>query len=239
MMMFSQRSAAIIGLALILGFAALGLLLKQAALQYKGLDRIVTVKGLAEREYPADTVIWPIEFSVAGNDMPEVVKELDTQRDAVAAFLALQGIDKAQVSFSAPAILDKKARQYGGEPTIAFRYLGSLTVTVYSHDVSIVRAAIASIGELAKQGIVFNSDRYANPIEYSFTSLNDVKPVMIEEATKNARQVAEKFARDSNSTLGKIKRASQGQFSITDRDSNTPHIKRVRVVSTISYYLSD
>jgi hypothetical protein len=62
---------------------------------------------------------------------------------------------------------------------------------------------------------------------------------MIEAATKKAREVAEKFAKDSSSRLGKIKRARQGQFSITNRDSNTPYIKKVRVVSTIEYYLSD
>ena len=66
-----------------------------------------------------------------------------------------------------------------------------------------------------------------------------IKPAMIEEATRNAREVAEKFATDSKSRLGKIKTASQGQFSIDNRDSNTPHIKKIRVVSTVEYYLSD
>lgn len=55
----------------------------------------------------------------------------------------------------------------------------------------------------------------------------------------NARAVAEKFAEDSSSTLGKIKTARQGRFSISDRDSTTPYVKNVRVVSTVEYYLSD
>jgi hypothetical protein len=62
---------------------------------------------------------------------------------------------------------------------------------------------------------------------------------MIEEATRNAREVAQKFAEDSDSRLGKIRQASQGQFSIEPRDTNNPHIKKVRVVSTVEYYLSD
>jgi hypothetical protein len=62
---------------------------------------------------------------------------------------------------------------------------------------------------------------------------------MVEEATRKAREVAQKFAADSDSRLGKIRRASQGQFSISDRDKNTPYIKKVRVVSTVEYYLSD
>ena len=71
------------------------------------------------------------------------------------------------------------------------------------------------------------------------TGLNKIKPQMIEEATINARAVAEKFAKDSQSKLGKIRNASQGVFSINDRDENTPYIKKVRVVSTIDFALED
>ena len=93
--------------------------------------------------------------------------------------------------------------------------------------------------ELGKQGIAFTGDPYQNQVEYLFTRLNGIKPEMIEEATRNAREVAQKFAEDSRSRLGKIRRASQGQFSIEPRDTNNPHIKKVRVVSTVEYYLSD
>jgi hypothetical protein len=95
------------------------------------------------------------------------------------------------------------------------------------------------LAELGKSGIAISGQDYETRTEFLFTNLNEIKPIMIEEATRNAREVAEKFAKDSGSKLGKIKKASQGQFSITDRDSNTPHIKKVRVVSTIEYYLSD
>ena len=60
---------------------------------------------------------------------------------------------------------------------------------------------------------------------------------MVEEATRNARQVAEKFARDSDSEVGPIRVARQGQFSINDRDQNTPEVMIIRVVSTIDYQL--
>ena len=95
------------------------------------------------------------------------------------------------------------------------------------------------IVELGKQGIAISGQNHNNKTEFLYTRLNEIKPEMVEEATKKARQVAEKFAKDSNSRLGKIKRARQGQFSIKDRDSNTQHIKKVRVVSTLEYYLSD
>jgi hypothetical protein len=98
---------------------------------------------------------------------------------------------------------------------------------------------MGALPELGKKGIVITGGNYQNQTEYLFTRLNDVKPEMIEEATRKAREVAVKFAADSNSTLGKIKQASQGQFSIKPRDKNNPHIKKVRVVSTVVYYLSD
>jgi hypothetical protein len=87
--------------------------------------------------------------------------------------------------------------------------------------------------------IALNTGDYENRARFLFTGLNTLKPAMIEEATRNARQAAEKFAKDSDSTLGKIKRASQGQFSIEDRDGSTAHIKKVRVVSTVDYFLAD
>ncbi len=165
--------------------------------------------------------------------------DIDQQTRLILDFLSAKGLPETSVSLSSPAVIDRKAQQYGSEQDIEFRYLASRTVTVYSQSVDVVRAAINEIGELGKQGVLLNQDPYANRIEYSFTKLNDVKPDMIEEATKNAREVAQKFAKDSQSSLGKIKRATQGQFSIYDRDSNTPYIKKVRVVSTVQYYLSD
>ena len=90
-----------------------------------------------------------------------------------------------------------------------------------------------------KQGIAITGGDYRYNVVYEFTGLNSIKPGMIEEATKNARSAAEKFAKDSESELGKIKSAYQGQFSIEDRDANTPYIKRVRVVTTIDYSLEE
>ncbi|WP_019278053.1 SIMPL domain-containing protein [Vibrio coralliilyticus] len=235
----STNSSIWLGLCLIIGLGVLGFFIQQTAIQYKAYERVVTVKGLSEREYPADTVIWPIQFTVAGNDMAVLFDEIDKQTALVQHFLSRKGLAPSSVSLSSPAVTDRKAQQYGGEPNIEYRYLATRTLTVYSQNIEVVRAAINEIGELGKQGVLLNQDPYTNRVDYSFTQLNDIKPDMIEEATKNAREVAEKFAKDSDSSLGKIKRAIQGQFSIYDRDSNTPYIKKVRVVSTVQYYLSD
>lgn len=234
-----QRGQAILGACVLLGLVALGWLLADAALRYREYERVVTVKGLSEREYPADVVIWPIQFTVASNGLEAIYQTLDEQTTAILEFLKSAGIQAAELSTSAPAITDKSAQQYGGQNRAEFRYTASRSVTVYSDRVDAVRAVMGRLSELGRGGIVFTDGGYQGQTEYLFTRLNAVKPEMIEEATRNAREVAQKFAEDSQSTLGKIRSASQGQFSIRDRDRNTPHIKNVRVVSTITYYLSD
>ena len=235
----SKTSAFILGLFIFIGLSSLGYLLGKAAIEYKQYDRSVTVKGLSEREFQADIVIWPIQFSAAENDLDKLYDALEISSLKTKAFLASKGISPEEITFSSPAITDKSAQQYGGNMKPEFRYTAFQTITVYSSNIAGVRSVMGSLSELGKQGIVFTGDNYQSQTEYLFTRLNEVKPEMIEEATRKAREVAEKFATDSNSRLGKIKQASQGQFSISERDKNNPHIKKIRVVSTVEYYLSD
>ncbi|WP_416307724.1 SIMPL domain-containing protein [Neptunicella sp. SCSIO 80796] len=235
----TKASAFILGMGIFLGLAVMGYLLGHAAIEYKQFERSVTVKGLSEREYPADIVIWPIQFTAADNKLSTLYATIDQQTSLIKAFLQDKGIASADISFSSPAITDKSAQAYGNNAGVQYRYSAVQSVTVYSSDIDTVRSVMSELSDLGKQGIVFTGDNYQAQTEYLFTRLNNVKPEMIEEATRQAREVAEKFAADSQSTLGKIKRASQGQFSISARDKNNPHIKKIRVVSTVEYYLSD
>lgn len=235
----SKASALIVGVFLFLGLASLGYLLGSSAIKFKEYERTVTVKGLSEREYKADIVIWPIQFTEAGNNLQELYGSLETSTEKIRTFLEKNGINPEEITFTTPSITDKSAQQYGNQPRAEFRYTAIQTVTVYSQTIESVRKVMGSLSALGKKGIVFTGGNYQSQTEYIFTRLNEVKPEMIEEATRKAREVAEKFASDSKSRLGKIRRASQGQFSINDRDKNNPHIKKVRVVSTVEYYLSD
>jgi hypothetical protein len=235
----SKTSALILGLAIFCGLTALGFLLGDAALKVKNLERSVRVKGLCEREYPADIVIWPIQFTVADNNLQNLYQTIEKNSLKIIDFLKQNKIKAADISRNPPAITDKSAQSYGGGERIQFRYSATQTISVYSRNIATVRKAMRTLAELGREGIVFNSENYAAKTEYIFTRLNEVKPEMIEEATRKARTVAQKFAQDSDSRLGKIKRASQGQFSISARDKSTPHMKRIRVVSTVEYYLSD
>lgn len=232
-------SALILGLFMFLGLAALGFLIADAALAIKAYERTVTVKGLAEREYDADIVIWPIQFTAAGNELSELYGVIDADTAKIQAFLHKNGIEASEISVSSPAITDKSAQHYGRTEKAEYRYAASQTLTVYSKNVAAVRSLMGRLSELGKTGIVFTGAGYGAQTEYLFTRLNEVKPAMIEEATKKAREVAQKFAADSQSVLGKIKTAQQGQFSISPRDRNNPQIKKVRVVTTVEYYLSD
>lgn len=235
----NKSVAAILGGFIFLGLSTLGVLIGKAAIEYKQLDRSVTVKGLSEKEYQADIVIWPITFTQASNELSKLYSNIERNSNLIKSFLLKNGVEESEITFATPAITDKSAQEYGNNGNAQFRYTATQTVTVYSKNIEGVRVVMGRLSELGKQGIVFTGSRYENRTEYLFTRLNEIKPAMIEEATRKAREVAQKFATDSNSQLGKIKSASQGRFSINARDNNNPHIKKIRVVSTVEYYLSD
>ena len=223
---------------LALGIAAGGYFAGDGLLKARQLDRTVTVKGLAEQEHPANIAIWPIRFVRPGNDLGQLVTEVEADATRVKNFLVAQGFPATEITLNPPAIVDKQAQSYG-DSNSRFRYSATGMITVYTTNVELVRATQSRLTDLGKQGVTVSASEYESRAEYIFTGLNTVKPAMVEEATRNAREVAEKFAADSDSRLGKIKKARQGQFSIVDRDSNTPHIKKVRIVSTLEYYLAD
>lgn len=235
----SNRGLTIIGAAIFLGLIAFGFIIGNAAINFKEYERTVTVKGLAEEEHLADIVIWPIQFTEASNQLSNIYEQLEVSGQKIRRFLLDRGIGEEEISISTPLVTDKSAQRWGGQQEAEFRFVANQTITVYSENVEKIREVMSQLADLGKQGVALSGDEYQVRPEYIFNSLNDIKPRMIEAATKEARAVAEKFAEDSNSELGKIKTAYQGQFSISPRDNNNPHIKKVRVVSTIVYYLSD
>ncbi|MFA7666977.1 MAG: SIMPL domain-containing protein [Burkholderiaceae bacterium] len=232
-------AALLLGVSIAVGLVGAAWIGGQALRAFKQFDRSVEAKGLSEREVMADLAIWPVGFVEADNDLGKLYATLERQGARLTAFLEQAGFKADEMSLSAPVVIDRQAREYGGDDRSPFRYTGRAAVTVYTTDVERVRATMGKVSELGREGIVIGGDYGGAQPQFLFNGLNALKPGMIEEATRNARESAGKFAIDSGSDLGKIRRASQGQFSISDRDANTPHIKRVRVVSTIEYYLVD
>lgn len=223
---------------LAVSIAFLGLCIKWGIDDFANKDRNVTVKGLAEKEVEADKVTWPIPTKVLGNDLPELYQRINTTTAKVKAFLKQHGIKDDEINVNAPVVIDLNADQYSNNNR-GFRYNITSTITVTSQKVKLVRSIMAKQGELLKQGVAVLDGGYENRITYEYVGFRKMKPQMMQEAIKNAEATAQEFATNSNSKLNKITKADQGQFSIDDRDANTPYIKKVRVVTTITYSLKD
>ncbi len=223
---------------LAVSIAFLGLCIKWGIDDFANKDRNVTVKGLAEKEVEADKVTWPIPTKELGNDLPELYQRINTTTAKVKAFLKQHGIKDDEINVNAPVVIDLNADQYSNNNR-GFRYNITSTITVTSQNVKLVRSIMAKQGELLKQGVAVLDGGYENRITYEYVGFKKMKPQMMQEAIKNAEATAQEFATNSNSKLNKITKADQGQFSIDDRDANTPYIKKVRVVTTITYSLKD
>ncbi|MBO4802877.1 MAG: SIMPL domain-containing protein [Bacteroidaceae bacterium] len=229
--------AIVLALGLFLG----GRAIKQGIVQFKEMDRVVTAKGLSEKEVLADKATWPLKFKELGNDPAELYDRIETNTQAVVAFLKKGGVKDEEISVAPPTLVDQQANMSYSSETVRYRYKANCVVTVVTKNVELVRSLVGRQTELMRQGITIVGNEYdeGTGVTYEFTGLNTIKPEMISEAIKNARTTATRFAEDTNSKLGKIRTADQGQFSIESRDQNTPWIKNVRVVSTVVFYLDD
>ena len=199
--------------------------------------RTVNVRGLAEMNVEANKVTWPIAVKEAGNDLTAVYSQVSKSAEAVVKFLKDNGLSDEEISVTAPSVVDNATNYYNS--SWKQRYNVTANIVVTSNKVKLVMELIARQGELIGKGVAINSSEYGNYTIYEYTELNSIKPQMIEEATKNARAAAEKFAKDSNSKLGKIKTANQGLFTIENVDEYTPNVKHVRVVTNVTYFLED
>ena len=225
----------IIGPALIaLGIVCLGWFIKAGIDNFTEKDRKVTVKGLAEREVPADKVTWSIGTKVTGNDLPQLYESISYQTQKIKNFLLKYGLPEKEITVNPPSITDLEAREWGDNRR-DFRYIVNTTITVATNKVEEVNKAISKQAELLKQGVALGE----NYPQYEYASFQQMKPEMMAEAIKNAQKTADQFAEASNSSLGRILTADQGQFSIDNRDENTPYIKKLRVVTTVTYSLKN
>jgi len=232
-------------LALSVAVAAAGWLVGDGFARGRALDRYVTVKGVAERTVSADLSVWPLRFVATGDELAATQADLGKSAQKVRQFLTSNGVGENEIEMQRLEVNDLQANPYRSGP-LTTRYIIAQTLVVRSANVQRTVALSQRVGELVDVGVVLGgADMPATGPYYLFTKLNDLKPEMIAEATKRAREGATQFAIDSGSTLGGIRRASQGIFEILPRD-NTPGLsedtqveKTVRVVSTIEYELED
>ena len=220
------------------GIFSLGLFIKAGFDNFSYRDRVVAVRGLAEKEVTANKVTWPVVYKEVGNDLQQIYTRITNNNKIVSDFLTSNGISQSEILIQAPTIVDMQAERYGSRDA-QYRYNVTSVIVVTSSNIEKVNELIERQTELLKNGVAVVSGDYQYNSIYEYTNLNEIKPAMIAEATKAAREAADKFAADSHSRLGKIKNATQGQFSIENRDPYTPYLKKVRVVSTIVFYLED
>jgi len=228
----------IFGGTLAVGMIGGGALIGRGLFAARASERVVTVKGLAEREVPANLAMWPIVFSTTGNDLVTVQATLDASAKKVFAFLDARGFTPTEYGLSSPRVTDREAQGGRMRGEAGDRYVAEQTVTLRSGKITPVKVAMQQSGELIREGVALVRS-YEYNTTFLYTALDTIKPAMIAEATKDARKAAEQFARDSESRVGAIRTAQQGYFDIQDRDAFSPEVKRVRVVTTVQYFLED
>lgn len=239
-----MRDSTRIIVAVVLGAAlvAAGWLAAQGMARLRTQDRFVTVKGSAERIVDADLVVWPLPHSVSGMDLAEVQRRLDANTAVIRRFFTDAGFPAGEIAVSPPRLEDRWAYAYG-ENRAPERYRYSTTVTLRTEKVPLALRALRRTGDLVSRGVLIGGEggegaAGGGPM-FDYTDLNAIKPALIAEATANARRSAEQFAKDSGARLAGIRTANQGVVSIEERDAGSPHIKKVRVVTTVEYFLRD
>ncbi len=227
------------------GIAVAGLLIGAGVSRVRLADRYVTVKGISEREVRADLAIWPLRIVAASDDLTAANTQLQGSLEKIRTFLANAKIDPSQAELQDFSVTDAQTNQYSGGAVAGARFVIRQTVVVRSTNPQLIQAASQRVSELVSAGVVLSSggEYGSGGPTFIFTGLNELKPKMIGEATARARESAEQFARDSRSSIGGIRRASQGVFEILPRDQasgiseSSQIVKTVRVVSTIDYSL--
>jgi uncharacterized protein len=226
-----------------LGVATGGFLAGDSLVKSRLGFRTVTVKGLAERQAKADLGFWPIRFVATGPNLEDARAKLESSQGAVTGFLKGKGFADADMQVQNIQVEDKLASYNGENAPQDARFVLTEDLLVRSSDVDKLGNASRMVGDLIKSGVVFSADAYNAGPSFVFTKVNDLKGEMLTEATKRAKEAAEKFAAESGAKVGAIQNANQGIVEITpaveipnDRPEKQVD-KKVRVVTTITYFL--
>ncbi len=188
----------------------------------------VEVKGLSEKIVKADTAIWSLGFEIKSNSVESLYADTEKNNNAIKKFLMDKGFVATEINVAPVNIYQDTYKD------ALYRYNSSNQVSVYTKKVDLAKSASNDTLLLIKSGVVLNQ----NYISFEFSDLNSIKPEMLAEAIKNARDTAEQFSKNSDSSLGSVSRGNQGVFDITDKDPSSPEFKKIRLVSTLRFLLN-
>lgn len=226
------------------GIAFAGLAIEHGILQTTKVQRYVSMRGFAEKDVKADLALWNIGYAATGDDLATVQTKIETDTATVRKLLTDNGLTEDEIITMPLNMTDLLARDYRSEGADKGRYIIYGALRVRTNNVDLVQKISGQqIGDLIRAGVTLRDNQ--QPPVYVYTKLKDVKPAMVAEATKDARAAAEKFADDADAHLGTIRNAQQGVFQILPRDQadgiyEAAEInKKVRVVTTVDYYLAD
>jgi hypothetical protein len=222
------------------GIAAAGYFIGQTMFNSKVGINTAEVKGLAERRVKSDRAYWQVQYTVSGRDsdaIPELYERSRADQSTIVSLLLESGFDEQEVT---RGVVDYNRLEFRDENQnlVDEKHLLTGAIEVETDKVQLVSEARSKLNELIALGV----DIRNNPPSYYFTSLNDIKPEMLMEATTNARLAANEFAANADVDVGGIRDARQGGFIIRDVGENytdtTKIEKDVRVVTTITFYLT-
>lgn len=220
------------GGSIVLAALVLGIFMVCTVKTLKSYDDTVLVRGLCEKEVPADRVVYRISYSEKSNSLADLRNTIRQNNDIIMEKLRSAGFKDDELKVG-NASYDDRYTYANDVSQITFRYQANQTITVFSKNLDLVRKVQQTLEtDLVNQNILASS--WA---DYQFLGLNQIKPAMIAESLENARAAADEFAKNSHSRIGKMRTASQGYFEVEDLDENTPQVKKVRVVTTVEYYL--
>lgn len=198
-----------------------------AAQNFSKQGSYVEVKGLSEKIVKADTAIWSLSFEVKSNNIDSLYSDIEKNITIIKKFLTDKGFEASEINVPPVNIYQDTYKD------AAFRYNSTNQVSVYTKKVDIAKAASNETLLLVKSGVVLNQ----NFISFEFSDLNSIKPDMLAEAIKNARDTASQFALNAGASVGSVARGNQGVFDITDKDQGSPEYKKIRLVSTLRFLL--
>ncbi|HQV00895.1 MAG TPA: SIMPL domain-containing protein [Bacteroidia bacterium] len=234
-----------------IGMVASAFIIGKAIERFKTEDRYISVKGFSEKEVKADLVIWAIKIKVVNNDLKDGNTALAAAKSKVVNFLTNKGVQPTEINTLDMMVIDHEAAEYGNNHLNKMRYIIEETIEVRSNHVDLIQSISRMTNELLNAGVALStkSDWNGTGLQFMFTKLNTIKPQMITEAIRNAKDAAIQFTNESNTKLGKLRKANQGLFSIQDRDQTfsaavddgyvnngkSGVMKKVRVVVSVDY----
>ena len=176
-----MKNNVIAGALIALGLCLGGCFIYLGINKFANKDRAVSVKGLSTREVEADYAVWPLSYAWSGNDLPALYAQLETVTERVKKHLLSLGFEESDIRQGSVSVSNNWDGYYGARPE--YKYTLNTSLIVSTDKVKLVVESQGKESELLKEGIIVKTEKWN--LDYQFNGLPELKPLMIEEATRN------------------------------------------------------